>query len=98
MLTTKVNMSNPPLAIDQLLAATAERNASDLHLTAGSPPMIRVNGDLERLPETDELDLDDIRTLVYRILSTEQQKVLETKRQLDFSYSLPGIARFRVNA
>jgi twitching motility protein PilT len=98
MLTTKVNMSNAPLSIDPLLAATAERNASDLHLTAGSPPMIRVNGDLERLPETDELELDDIRTLVYRILSTEQQKLLETKRQLDFSYSLPGVARFRVNA
>ena len=98
MLTTKVNMSNPPLSIDPLLAATAERNASDLHLSAGSPPLIRVNGNLERLPETDELELDDIRTLVYRILSTEQQKLLETKRQLDFSYSLPGVARFRVNA
>ena len=91
-------MANAPLSIDPLLAAMAERNASDLHLTAGSPPVIRVNGKLERLPETDDLELDDIRTLVYRILSTEQQKLLETKRQLDFSYSLPGVARFRVNA
>jgi twitching motility protein PilT len=91
-------MVNTPSAIDPLLAAMAERNASDLHLTAGAPPVIRVNGKLERLPDADELDLDDIRTIVYRILSTEQQKVLETKRQLDFSYSLPGVARFRVNA
>ena len=98
MPTTKVTMANAPLSIDPLLAAMAERNASDLHLTAGSPPVIRVNGKLERLPETDDLELDDIRTLVYRILSTEQQKLLETKRQLDFSYSLPGVARFRVNA
>ena len=98
MPTTKVTMTNAPLSIDPLLAAMAERNASDLHLTAGSPPVIRVNGKLERLPETDDLELDDIRTLVYRILSTEQQKLLETKRQLDFSYSLPGVARFRVNA
>ena len=98
MPTTKVTMTNAPLSIDPLLAAMAERNASDLHLTADSPPVIRVNGKLELLPETDNLELDDIRTLVYRILSTEQQKLLETKRQLDFSYSLPGVARFRVNA
>jgi twitching motility protein PilT len=76
----------------------AERDASDLHLTAGAPPVIRVNGRLERLPDADDLELDDIRTIIYRILSTEQQKILETKRQLDFSYSLPGVARFRVNA
>src|SRR5947208_9203095 len=86
------------LSIDPLLATTAERSASDLHLTSGSPPVIRVHGKLERLPDTEELELDDIRTLVYRILSTEQQKLLETKRQLDFSYTLPGVARFRVNA
>ena len=77
MPTTKMTMANTPLSIDPLLAAMAERNASDLHLTAGSPPVIRVNGKLERLPETDDLELDDIRTLVYRILSTEQQKLLE---------------------
>ena len=98
MPTTVITVANSPLSIDPLLAAMAERNASDLHLTAGSPPMIRVNGKLERLQETDDLELDDIRTIVYRILSTEQQKLLETKRQLDFSYSLPGVARFRVNA
>ena len=98
MPTTKVTMTDTPLSIDSLLAAMAERNASDLHLTAGAPPVIRVNGKLERLPDTDDLELDDIRTIIYRILSTEQQKILETKRQLDFSYSLPGVARFRVNA
>jgi twitching motility protein PilT len=91
-------MTDTPLSIDSLLAAMAERNASDLHLTAGAPPVIRVNGKLERLPDTDDLELDDIRTIIYRILSTEQQKILETKRQIDFSYSLPRVARFRVNA
>jgi twitching motility protein PilT len=91
-------MEKTVLSIDTFLAETAERNASDLHLTSGSPPVIRVHGKLERLPDTDELEPDDIRTLVYRILSTEQQKLLETKRQFDFSYSLPGVARFRVNA
>src|SRR5438034_233507 len=91
-------MEKTVLSIDAFLAAMAERGASDLHLTTGSPPVIRVNGRLERLPDRDDLVPDDIRTLVYRILSTEQQKLLETKRQFDFSYSLPGVARFRVNA
>jgi twitching motility protein PilT len=98
MPTTNMAMANTVPSIDPLLAAMAERNASDLHLTAGAPPVIRVNGKLERLRDTDDLELDDIRTIIYRILSTEQQKVLETKRQFDFSYSLPGVARFRVNA
>src|SRR6476660_2024942 len=75
-----------------------DRNASDLHLTAGSPPVIRVNGRLERLPDFENLTGDETRDLVYRIVSTEQQKQLETKRQLDFSHSVPGLARFRVNA
>ncbi len=75
-----------------------ERDASDLHLTAGSSPAIRVNGRIERLSDFEKLGPDDTRTLVYRIVSTEQQKMLETKRQLDFAYSVPGLARFRVNA
>ena len=90
-------MSKPVLSIDQLLAAVAEHDASDLHLSVGSPPVIRVTGKLQRLSDFDELQPDDIRQLIYRILSTEQQKILETKRQFDFSYSLPGVARFRVN-
>jgi twitching motility protein PilT len=85
-------------SVDELLKLAVEREASDLHLSAGSPPVIRVNGRLERLPDTPEMEPDEIRTLIYRILSTEQQKQLETKRQFDFSYSLPGVARFRVNA
>jgi twitching motility protein PilT len=75
-----------------------ERSASDLHLSAGSPPVIRVNGRLERLPDFEKLSPEETRDLVYRIVSTEQQKHLETRRQLDFSYSVPGLARFRVNA
>src|SRR5215470_2993206 len=85
-------------SVDDLLTVMVERNASDLHLTAGSPPVIRVTGRLERLADHDELTPEQIRTLMYRILSTEQQKVLETRRQIDFSHSIPGLARFRVNA
>jgi twitching motility protein PilT len=85
-------------SIDELLAAMVEHDASDLHLTAGSPPVIRVNGQLQRLTDFEKLDPEVTRTLVYRIISTEQQKNLETKRNLDFSHSVPGLARFRVNA
>jgi twitching motility protein PilT len=60
--------------------------------------VIRVNGRLERLADREKFDADETRTMIYRILSTEQQKVLETRRQLDFSYSIPGLARFRVNS
>ena len=92
-----ITVASTPLNIDDLLAVTVERGASDLHLTAGSPPVIRVNGRLERLADRDKVTPDESRTLLYRILSTEQQKLLETRRQLDFSYSVPGLARFRVN-
>jgi twitching motility protein PilT len=84
-------------SIDELLALTVEREASDLHLTAGSPPVIRIHGRLERVAGHEKLTGEDVRTFIYRILSTEQQKQLEVKRQLDFSYSVPGLARFRVN-
>jgi twitching motility protein PilT len=90
-------MDAAPLSVDDLLRRMAEREASDLHLTAGSEPVIRVRGRLERLDGTDKLTPEVVRDLVYRILSTEQQKILETRRSVDLSYSLPTVARFRVN-
>jgi twitching motility protein PilT len=87
-----------PINIDNLLTRMVEHDASDLHLAVGAPPVIRVRGHLERLNDMDKLTADETRDLVYGILSTEQQKQLETKRALDFSYSVPGVARFRVNA
>ena len=83
-------MTHTHTSIDELLAKMVEHDASDLHLAVGSPPMMRVHGQLERLPESESLTSEETRTLVYGILSTEQQKQLETKRQLDFSYSMPG--------
>jgi twitching motility protein PilT len=85
-------------SIDDVLATMVEHNASDLHLTAGSPPVIRVNGQLQGLMEYEKLTPEETRTIIYRILSTDQQKQLETRRQIDFSHSIPGLARFRVNA
>jgi twitching motility protein PilT len=84
-------------SIDDLLEHMVALGASDLHVTTGSQPVIRVNGKLERLEDFSRLTPDDTQRLLYRILSTEQQKHLEIKRQIDVSHSIPGLARFRVN-
>jgi twitching motility protein PilT len=90
-------MSQIPQSIDQLLEQMVARNASDLHVSVGSPPALRVRGHIERLEEYAPLTADDTRQLLYRILSSERQKHFEINRQLDFSHSIPGVARFRVN-
>jgi twitching motility protein PilT len=84
-------------SIDELLEITVERHASDLHLTAGTEPVIRINGHLHRLDGFARLTHEKTRALLYGMTSTEQQKELEVKRQIDMSYALPGLARFRVN-
>ena len=84
-------------SIDDLLEQMVARNASDLHVTTNSAPVIRVRGSIERLDGYEPLTAEDTQQLLYRILSSERQKQLEIKRQLDFSHSIPGLARFRVN-
>jgi twitching motility protein PilT len=84
-------------SIDELLEAMVELGASDLHITAGTPPAVRVHGELHRLEGVPVLTPDLTQELLYRVLSTEQQKQLEIKRQIDTSHSMPGLARFRVN-
>ena len=84
-------------SIDELLERMVDANASDLHVTTGTPPAIRVRGEMERLEGYDPLTPEETQQLLYRILSSEQQKHFELNRQLDFSYSMPGLARFRVN-
>jgi twitching motility protein PilT len=84
-------------SIDNLLEHMVARGASDLHVTVGSAPVVRLFGRLDRLPDFPRLTPDDTQRLLYRILSTEQQKHLEVNRQIDVSYSIPGLARFRVN-
>lgn len=80
-----------------ILLEVLERDASDLHLSVGAPPIIRINGLLERL-DYPSLNSNDTRELVYSILSQEQRQRLENEWEIDFSYSVPGRARFRVNA
>jgi twitching motility protein PilT len=85
-------------SIDDLLEQMVACNASDLHVTTETPPVVRVRGELQRLQGYEPLSSEDTQQLLYRILSSERQKHLEIKRQLDFSHSIPGLARFRVNA
>src|SRR5256714_1647341 len=84
-------------SIDDLLEQMVTRNASDLHLSVGAPPAMRVSGRMERLADFPAVTAEDTQHLLYRIMSTEQQKNLEIKRQIDMSHSIPGLARFRVN-
>ncbi len=87
-----------PLSVDLLLERVVEMRASDLHLTSGSYPAVRVHGHIELLDDFAVLDPDVVRELIYRITTTEQQKHLELNRQLDFAHGVRGLARFRVNA
>jgi twitching motility protein PilT len=84
-------------SIDELLASIEALQASDLHIAAGSRPLVRVNGVLGPLEDTPELTAAETQPLLYRILTTEQQKRLEVERQIDISYAISGIGRFRVN-
>ena len=81
----------------EVLLQVMERNASDLHLTAGSPPMIRQHGKLHAL-DYPLLTPQTTREVVYSILTNDQRQKLETDWQIDLAYSIPGRARFRVNA
>jgi twitching motility protein PilT len=81
-----------------LLLDVIDRRASDLHITAGSHPMIRVRGHLTALEDYPVLDPTDTREIVYSILNNDQRQRLETDWQIDFAYTVPGQARFRVNA
>ena len=79
-----------------VLLEVMERNASDLHLTAGSPPMVRERGKLSAL-DYPNMTPTMVREVVYSILTNDQRQKLETEWQLDFAYSIPGKGRFRVN-
>ena len=95
--TTVEATSTSLMSVDVLLERVVQLNASDLHITAGSPPIVRVNGALVPLDDFPTLTPDSTRDLLYRILSTEKQKHLEIDRQIDLSYGVPGLARFRMN-
>lgn len=83
--------------IAELLAFSVKNGASDLHLSAGLPPMIRVDGDIRRI-NVPPLDHKDVHALLYDIMNDKQRRDYEEFFETDFSFELPGVARFRVNA
>jgi twitching motility protein PilT len=83
--------------ITELLAFSVKHNASDLHLSAGQPPIIRVDGDIRRI-NLPPLEHRQVHSLVYDIMNDHQRKVFEEDLEVDFSFEIPNLARFRVNA
>ncbi|MYM81409.1 PilT/PilU family type 4a pilus ATPase [Duganella sp. FT50W] len=83
--------------ISELLAFSVKSQASDLHLSAGLPPMIRVHGDVRRI-NLPPLAHKDVHGMIYDIMNDSQRKLYEEMLEIDFSFAIPGLARFRVNA
>jgi twitching motility protein PilT len=83
--------------ITELLAFSVKNQASDLHLSAGLPPMIRVNGDVRKI-NLPPLEHKEVHALVYDIMNDRQRKQFEESLECDFAFSIPNLARFRVNA
>jgi twitching motility protein PilT len=83
--------------ISELLAFSVKNKASDLHLSSGLPPMIRVHGDVRRI-NLPPLEHKDVHGMIYDIMNDGQRKAYEEVLEVDFSFAIPGLARFRVNA
>lgn len=87
----------PDLHVNTLLTQLMEMDGSDLHLTAGSPPQVRVHGELRKLEEHGVMTPAELRRMLYAILTEKQREKLEETLELDASHPLPGKGRFRVN-
>ncbi len=83
--------------IQELLNFSVQQGASDLHITAGMPPLIRVDGDIRRI-NVDPMEHKEVHGLIYDIMNDKQRKDYEEFLESDFSFEIPGLARFRVNA
>ena len=83
--------------IAELLAFAVKNKASDLHLSSGLPPMIRVHGDVRRI-NLPPMEHKDVHGMIYDIMNDSQRKEYEERLECDFSFAIPGLARFRVNA
>jgi len=93
---TQQEVGNKELKIQQLFKLVVDSNASDLHITSGTAPGLRVHGEIIRV-KTAPLSGEDTKRLVYQILTDEQKNEFEKKLELDFSFGIKGLARFRAN-
>ena len=85
------------LSVDDLLRLLLKREGSDLHLTAGSPPGLRIRGEIHPVEGCDPLTPKDTQDLILTLLSEEQRRRFDAELELDFAYSIPGLSRFRCN-
>ena len=85
------------MELSELLTFSVQQKASDLHLSSGLPPMIRVDGDIRKI-DLPSLDHKEVHGLIYDVMTDRQRRDYEQFMETDFSFELPGIARFRVNA
>ena len=88
---------NDDMSILELLAFVVKNGASDLHLSSGMPPMIRVHGEIRRI-NLPEMEHKEVHNMVYDIMNDSQRKAYEEHLECDFSFAVPNLARFRVNA
>ena len=84
--------------IEDLMRATVELKASDLHISPGQPPIMRIHGELTPLKDQGPLTADKTKELVYSVFSQAQIKLFEHELEIDFAHAIPNVARFRVNA
>ena len=83
--------------ITELLTFVVKNKASDLHLSSGMPPMIRVHGDVRKI-NLPPMEHKEVHGMIYDIMNDGQRKIYEESLECDFSFAVPGLARFRVNA
>ena len=91
-------MEDGLMSMPELLQALYEKGASDLHLKVGRPPMMRRQGDLGPVEGNRVMEAADVEKLIHGVINTDQRARLEAERELDFSFSIAGLARFRANA
>jgi twitching motility protein PilT len=94
---TLLSEEDSEIDLDALLVELVDRGGSDLHLTTGIPPAIRINGELTHLSDYPNLHAEELQKLLYAIMTQKQREKFENELELDMSYSIPGKARFRVN-
>ena len=85
------------ISIRELLEKMTEQDASDLHIVVGSPPVLRIHGVLEPMAEYPKLAPEDTQELIFSVMSEEQIASFETERELDMSFGIEGLSRFRLN-
>jgi twitching motility protein PilT len=96
-ISTEDEIRRDDFSLPEALITMLEMRGSDLHLTAGAPPTVRVDGSLRPIPDTEELTPETIMRIMYSIVTQQQRERFEETLELDFSYALPEVARFRVN-